>query len=256
MKRFLLFIRDSFLLIAVSGIIFGLFALIGYFSIHFFIQSPTVTLPYLHRAPLIEAMQTLEDLQLNGRVVEYKFDGEIQRGNIIEQYPVAGTTVKINTPVQLVVSRGPEKVEVPRIERMELRRARIELQDAFLQMGDITYLHSDTVPEGYVIRQSIEPRAMVSQDTPIDLLVSSGEKTRLLRVPDLAGQHLQNAQETIEEMNLVLDRLEYVPTNEYPPQTVIGQTPAPLTSIPEYSEISLQIAVAPSPYQLPETPYR
>lgn len=256
MKRFFQFLRDSFLLLTISGVIFGVFILVGYLSVHFFIQSPTVTLPYLHRTSLIEAMTTLEDLGMNGRVVEYRFDGEIPRNYIVEQYPVAGTSVKKNTTVQLVVSRGPEKVEVPRVERMELKRVRIVLQDAFLQMGDVTYMHSDSIPEGYVLRQSIDPGMQVPQETSIDLLVSSGEKTRILRVPDLAGKHLQNAQEVIEEMNLILDRVEYVPTDDYPPQTVIDQSPAALTSISEYSEISLKIAVPPSPYQLPETPYR
>ncbi len=256
MKRFLLFARDSFFLLSISGVVFALFVLVGYLSVHFFIQRPTVNLPYLHRTSLIESMKSLEEMDLSGRVVEYRFDSEIPRGYVVEQYPVAGTTVKVDTTVQLVVSRGPEKVEVPRVERMELKRARIVLQDAFLNMGDITYLHSDSVPEGYIIRQSIESEAMVPQETDVDLLVSAGEKTRILRVPDLEGKHLQEAQEIIEEMNLILDRVEYLQTDEYSSQTVIAQSPDPLSSISEYSEVSLTIAVPPSPYQLPETPYR
>ena len=109
--------------------------------------------------------------------VQHRFDFSVINGYIISTHPAAGSTVSNGDTVILYVSKGVEIIysNMIDVQNKELSEARRMLLSANFIVGDVTREHSDTVPEGSVIRQSIAPGASTAQkNTPVDLVVSLG----------------------------------------------------------------------------------
>lgn len=120
----------------------------------------------------------LEALGVNVKV-DQKNDASVIAGYIITTDPAPGTEVKSGDTITLVVSKGAETayskmIDVRGVESGEAKR---KLFDANFLVGDIKRQHSDSVPEGHVIEQSIEPGTSTAQRyTEVDLTISLGPK--------------------------------------------------------------------------------
>jgi serine/threonine-protein kinase len=111
--------------------------------------------------------------------VDQKNDPNVIAGYIISTDPAAGTEVKSGDPITLIVSKGAETAYSKMIDvrGAEAGEAKRKLFAANFLVGDIKKQHSDTVPEGYVIDQSIEPGTSTAQRyTEVDLTISLGPK--------------------------------------------------------------------------------
>ncbi len=249
MKNLILFIKDLIVLFFICSFIFFSFAFIGYFTLAFFIKGETVEMPVLHRLTITQALEKLNKLGLNARMVEYKYNNKVERNHIISQYPVAGTKVKKNSTVKLIVSKGPEKIKMPNLLNLELLQAKLLLQKNYLSVGTISYFYSRTVPKGYVINQSVKPGVMVDQETKINLLVSKGPKVKILSMPNLLNLKLEKARSILEEANLKTGNIDEVINDNYPEYTVLYQSPKPGTPVKEYSSVDLTVAVSSLNYE-------
>lgn len=120
----------------------------------------------------------LEGLGVKVNVAQ-KNDPNVIAGYIISTDPAAGTEVKSGDTITLNVSKGAETsyrkmIDVRGEESGEAKR---KLFDSNFLVGDIKHQHSDTVPEGHVISQSIEPGASTAERyTEVDLTISLGPK--------------------------------------------------------------------------------
>jgi eukaryotic-like serine/threonine-protein kinase len=85
---------------------------------------------------LAEARSALEDVQLQATVIEAHSD-DVPRGEVIEVRPRGGTEVPRDSQVEVVVSIGPDLVEVPRVRGMNLNRALDAIESAGLTPGDV-----------------------------------------------------------------------------------------------------------------------
>lgn len=247
-KGCLTFIKDFTFLMFISAIVFVIFGFAGYYSIFYFIKGQTVKLPYLHRKDLITSMETLSKLGLKSQLIGQKFNTEIPRQGILEQYPLAGTKVKKGSVVKLVISKGPEKVEVPSLINISLKKARLLLEQNALDLGTISYFYSEHIPRDYIIRQSAPAGALENQNAKINLLISLGKKDRLMSTPNLVGMRIIHAKKLLNDMHLILDTQEEIVTTKYPANTVIGQIPQPNVPIQENEGIKLKIAIGPYDY--------
>lgn len=83
-----------------------------------------------------EATAALEEIQLRAEVTE-AFNDDVPAGQVIESRPGAGAEVPRGEAVELVVSRGPDLVEVPDVSGMNLNRAIEAIESAGLAPGDV-----------------------------------------------------------------------------------------------------------------------
>ena len=99
-----------------------------------------------------------------------------KEGKVLEQDPVAGTTLNKESTVNIVVSdgKGTEKAIVPSVTRMSLKDAKNAIEAAGFQVGNISYDWDATIGKGYVIYQQYQANSQLDKGTPIDLQVSSG----------------------------------------------------------------------------------
>ena len=97
-------------------------------------------------------------------------------GKVLEQYPVAGTTLDKESSVDITVSdgKGVEKGIVPSVTRMSLKDAKAAIEAAGFTVGNISYDWDSSIGKGYVIYQQYQANSQLDKGTSIDLQVSSG----------------------------------------------------------------------------------
>lgn len=99
-----------------------------------------------------------------------------EEGLVLEQSPVAGTSLDKESKIDIVVSdgQGVEKASVPSVTRMPLEDAKKEITSAGFVVGNITYDYSESIGKGYVTYQQWQAGMMLEKGTSIDLEVSQG----------------------------------------------------------------------------------
>ena len=101
-------------------------------------------------------------------------------GLVLEQDPVAGTSLDKESKINIVVSdgKGVEKATVPSVTRMSLEDAEKAIKSAGFKVGNITYDWDESIGKGYVTWQQYQAAAQLEKGTTIDLEVSSGPEPK------------------------------------------------------------------------------
>jgi serine/threonine-protein kinase len=139
--------------------------------------SASAQVPELEGFTLREGRMMLEREGLVQGEIIWHNDPEIPDGVIIGSVPRAGTVMRLNAEVQLIVNRIDTRmlVRVPKFTGLDLDEARSVAGDNYLLIGDISYtVDADLLPET-VTAQSIAPGRDVEKWTVIDLTVSALE---------------------------------------------------------------------------------
>ncbi|MDR7449428.1 MAG: Stk1 family PASTA domain-containing Ser/Thr kinase [Armatimonadota bacterium] len=116
-----------------------------------------VTVPDVQGQGLLQARLAIEDARLRVGQIDEAFSDAVRGGLIITQDPVPGAQVPRGSAVALVVSRGPELVEVPLLVGRSLREARRRLEDLGLILRHVRQAVSPDLEPGIVVDQ--EPAA-------------------------------------------------------------------------------------------------
>jgi serine/threonine-protein kinase len=193
-----------------------------------------------------DANRLLRENDLFLEVIGSKNDNDIEEGHIISQDPESGMMVKPYTTVRVVVSLGPELIEVPNVVGKPKRDAEIELEDEGLIIGEPEYEYSE-YPSGIVIEQSISPMTQVLKGAEIVLTISKGPEENIVEVGNYIGQQLEVATQLIQGDRLKLGQTREEYNEEYSKGTVIKQYPEPGSTVSEYREIDLVISAGPIP---------
>ena len=139
--------------------------------------SASATVPELDGYSLREARFLLEKEGLKPGEIIWLIDGSKPDGVILGTVPYAGTVMKLNAEVQLLVNRrdAEQMVTVPDFSNKDLGTAYTLAEENFLLIGELGYeIHNDLLPET-VIRQSIPPGDEVRKWSVIDLTISALE---------------------------------------------------------------------------------
>ncbi len=76
-----------------------------------------------------QALAWLQKKRLDGTIVSREYSDTVAEGDVISMDPTAGTTLHHGDTVRLVVSKGPELVEVPSVRAHGVAAATQELED-------------------------------------------------------------------------------------------------------------------------------
>ncbi|MEG1752368.1 MAG: PASTA domain-containing protein [Christensenella sp.] len=103
--------------------------------------------------------------------VDTQYSDTVAKGLIISQQPAGGSRVKLGTSVQLTISRGSNKANVPTVSGASENDARGALQAAGFGVT-VSYEHSDGTPRGTVILQSATGSQLLGSN--VNIVVSRG----------------------------------------------------------------------------------
>ena len=145
-----------------------------------------ISAPDLYNLTLDEAQRSLDKLNLNIRVnIEDEYSNEVEKGKIISQQPMSGTTLQEGDTVTLVLSKGPMKGYIPNVVGLTLGEAENILKENKLSLGNIKYEYSDTYNNGIVIAQDPKSGSESNQEWgTVNVVVSKGKKEEVVQPPE------------------------------------------------------------------------
>lgn len=183
---------------------------------------------------------------------------EYAAGQIIEQSPTAGRTVRENREISVFISTGVKSGIMPNVVNQEHRSAKIMLRELGLNL-EVTVAneeYSDTVSAGYVIRSNPAEGELLEDGDVVMLVISKGPETPTSTVTMLTNIPLEQAQRIVSELGLVC-LIEYANDDLIPADYVISQSIPPTTKVEQGSSIKLVVSlgpVEPDPPPPPEEP--
>lgn len=203
-----------------------------------------VIVPDVTGMPLQKALSELSDYNLSLMKVAEKYNSEVPNGSIISQSPRPGFMVKEGKPIEAVISTGGKMVFVPDLEGKSLRQAEMLLRQSGLSIGEQTRTYSDSVQEDYIVSQNPRPEEVVKEKSYVDIVVSRGpaEEREVKEMPDLTGEHIQDAEEIIGDLGLKIDEINTEINNDKLEGTVIDQRPEQGYTIEESTEVVITIS--------------
>ncbi|PKQ14850.1 MAG: hypothetical protein CVT68_09730 [Actinobacteria bacterium HGW-Actinobacteria-8] len=120
-------------------------------------------------------------------------------GEVISTSPAADESVPWNTPIDLVVSKGPQPIVVPDVTGLAEDRART-LLSSFAMVVSVEYGRSNDVGEGEVYATDPAPGSDSTRTAPITLWVSQGKP--LLTVANYIGMDVKVAEKAARDAGL------------------------------------------------------
>jgi len=234
--------NKKFRVILFALLFFNVFFFSALVSAQFFLQGETVVVPDVVGKTLPQAKEELARKKLALSLKGRQFDNAREKGKIASQTPAAGSRIKIQQGVKVVVSRGSEQIIVPSVLNRNLESVLPGLKEAGLTRGTVSFTHTAAYPAGRIIAQYPPPQSEVQRDTPLDFLVSQGELEEEYIMPDLLGRQAEDARRELTAHGF---KLSYGGSSYYPglePGTIIRQFPPKGHAVNKRTLISVEVS--------------
>lgn len=153
------------------------------------LKGEIVSVPNLTGKSLAEARAELAKKHLSLLEKGVEFSALWEKGLVILQEPSAGSKVRTNKAVKVVLSGGSEMVDVPKLVGRSLETATKILSETGLERGNVSQIHTGQYAAGRIIAQEPSPSPQkIKSSTPVNFLVSQGEREEKYLMPDLIGK--------------------------------------------------------------------
>jgi beta-lactam-binding protein with PASTA domain len=133
-----------------------------------------VAVPNVEGSTQAAATTAITEAKLKVGTAAQQTSNTVAPGSVISQDPASGSSLAEGSPVNLVISSGPQMVTVPNVEGLTQDAAATAIRAAKLTVGTITQQTSNTVVIGNVISQDPASGSSVAQGSPVNLVISSG----------------------------------------------------------------------------------
>jgi serine/threonine-protein kinase len=168
-------------------------------------------------------------------------------GVVLEQDPAAGSWFSAGDSLQVVVSAGPEPVEVPDLRNETLEDAAASLEALGL-IPTSTDAFDSKVPEGRVISQDVAPGTTIPPDSKVDLVVSKGPAP--VAIVDVRGKTYDEAAAALSGIGLSPTRRDEF-DNDFDEGEVVGTEPAIGTEVRPGAEVVVIVSKGPDLVEVP-----
>jgi serine/threonine-protein kinase len=165
---------------------------------------PPVKVPDLLGMTVPDARSALEQVGLQLGEPTERYDEKSKTGEIIGQGTAAKDKVPQGSTIEVVVSKGPAPVPVPKVIG-DTREAAESLLGA-TWVVDVKEKHSDQIEVGYVIGQAPDPKTELQPGEIVTIVVSLGP--REFPAPNLVGMTRDAAVAKIRVLGLVPNVIE------------------------------------------------
>jgi serine/threonine-protein kinase len=228
----------------MAGILFIL-ASVAFLSaitaMRFAIQGREVVMPDVVGMKAVAARQMLQGRGLSLRVEDRTYSS-LPADSVVRQSPPGNMRVKIGQYAHVVLSLGPQRADIPRLEDSSLRAARIDLLREGLQVGEISSAYLPGWATDQVVQQDPAPGAIDNVSPHVDLLVSLGRRPPAYVMPNLVGLSLAEAEAKLKPAGLKVSKLSLTQAPGATHGNVVSQTPGWGQRVDATSTIELQVA--------------
>jgi serine/threonine-protein kinase len=163
--------------------------------------------------------------------VKHQYDESVPAGGVIGTDPAGGTQAPRDSTLTLLVSDGPAPVPVPDVTGKTFDDASQALTAAGFTVSRVDDF-SATVDNGKVISTDPAANQNANRSSQVTVHVSKGPET--VKVPNLVGQSLEAAQQTLQAQGFEVDTQSYLPG-----RLVRAQSPAAGTTVNKGTKVTL-----------------
>lgn len=198
--------------------------------------SDEMTMPNIIGMTLDDVKEKYPDLNLD---IDRQYSTDYPENEVMDQKTPAGRTIKKSTIVNIVISNGPQKVEVDDYANLSAQDAQIKLEKKGLK-PKLVYVNDDEVAKDIVIKTEPAAHSEVSQGTVVKVYVSNGKLVKAVNVPKFVGMTIEEARKEAEDKNLKLKEVSGS-SNEYKEGEVIKQSIDANSVVNEDTEIEVTV---------------
>ncbi len=169
------------------------------------------------------AVAQLRERGLSLEVTSTAYSESVPAGRLISTDPAAGRNVTKGGTVSAVISKGPERHNVPDLAGMTQSQAEAALRARFLQVArPVKLVWSATVVAGGVVSFTPKVGQPLKRNGVVNLVVSRGPKP--IPVPDFVHQNASDAHTALETLGFFVVKVSAYNDN-VPAGAVVAQTP-------------------------------
>ena len=161
-----------------------------------------VEVPAVEGLELEEALSTVEAADLDVEVTEEHHE-EVAEGLVITQAPAAEEVVDEGSPVEVVVSLGPEPIEVPDLRGEEVSTARSQIEELGLALEITERRYDDDLPANAILGQDVDPGSTLVRGDTVEVVVSDGPEP--IEVPNVRDEHVDDAVATLDALGFEVE---------------------------------------------------
>lgn len=187
------------------------------------IHGREIKVPDLTHMTIAEASRRASSMGLRLRLENKFYSPDTPPGQVLAQFPAAGTVVRRDWPVRVTESLGTQQVSIPDLRGQGERAVTIHLHQLGLELGSVGHIPAPG-PADVVVAQTPPPNA-TGIDTPrVSVLLSApeDEDQTAYVMPSLVGLSLTNAYARASAASLRVASIEDVT-----PATSASPTPSP-----------------------------
>lgn len=232
--------------LAYGFVILLVFGLAAYTSFSLFVRSGVTTVPQVEGLSRGEAAARLADqgLRLRGVEEEGRYDEKVPAGSIVQQSPDARTLVKRGSSVSVVLSKGPQRVDVPDLAGKGLPAAQAALSGAGLTVGRILGAFSKTQGTSTVLASDPGPGATIPPSTPVHVLLALSVPAERFVMPDLVYRDYDSVRPYFEQHGFRFGNVKFERYEGVAAGVILRQYPLPGHPVTKQDNISLVVATA------------
>ncbi len=139
-----------------------------------------------------------------------------------------------------VKSSDSNMVQVPSVLNLSEDEAVKILEEKKLKANVSRYADSNNYEKGKVMEQDPSPKKRVKKNTTVNLVISQG---REVKVPDLSGMNLDQAEEKLKELDLALGKTNTEYSENVGKDKIIEQNPRKNEKVQAGSEVDVTVSL-------------
>ncbi|MFE9256453.1 Stk1 family PASTA domain-containing Ser/Thr kinase [Streptomyces sp. NPDC006879] len=198
------------------------------------------TVPQLVGETFERAVSRAGNIELKVNKAKEEPCADQPKGKICSQSPEAGTKVEVGTPINVTVSTGAPKVQVPDVQGLSFESAEEQLKaKGFVVEKE---LEESDRSVGTVIDQKPKGDSSVESGSTVKLTVAKEAAKSV--VPDLLGKSVPEARKALADADLKLGSQTEIESAEATPGTVVEQSLSIGAEVRPGSTVDIKVAKA------------
>ena len=201
-----------------------------------------LSVPDITGLTIKQARTELEVRGLDLRIAGEEYSEKIVSGLVISQNPLPFSNIKFYKVVEVIVSMGSEKVQVPKVCGLHISNAIDALTRAGFAVNDTSFDFSDELDENIVLGTEPPFNSIIPKGTTVSLFVSRGKKSNFVFIPSFKNIEKDSALNLARSMKLVPVIYDSIKANVLR-STVIAQMPDSGEYLKKQDTLKLKIQV-------------
>jgi serine/threonine-protein kinase len=203
---------------------------------------PEVVVPNLIGKDLTEARELLKLQNLKIKVINQLNSSDYPINKIISQTPPAGGRKKVETEIEVIVSKGPTLVKVPDLYGKKKVEADLTLEEVGLKLGEVVESYQADAPEGTVIKQMPEVNTQIEKGASVSITINTQETGNMINVPNFIGRPLEEVRAELGALGLIYNGATNQASNLYEEGIILDQNPVPYDQVPAGTALSFIVS--------------